>query len=225
MGTNTNQLGPVDMLLVPTTSAYPNAGGIDDLGGMSQFQFSNAVPVRFARHYFGAFFQDDWKVTPTLTLNLGLRYDFFPPYYDIDGFQGNFVQSGSGNGFTGTTGPFAGANGPVGTYYVPKKGCNVPRAPQFDALLQTSGVTLNCTNNFATGLAQKGNFAPRIGFAKRIKDNFVVRGAYGIAYGALSNIGAGGDLMYNYPFAFQFAYNAQNAYTRFDVPLLVLRFQ
>ncbi|MHB1935754.1 MAG: carboxypeptidase-like regulatory domain-containing protein [Acidobacteriaceae bacterium] len=215
---NTSQFGPVDMLLNPTAATYPNAGGISNLGGMSGFQFSNAVPVRVARHYFGAFFQDDWKVTPTLTLNLGLRYDFFPPYYDTQGFQGNFVQSGSGNGFTGTTGPFAGANGPVGTYYVPKKGCSVPRAPQFDALLTTSGVTLDCTGNFATGLAQKKNFAPRIGFAKRVKDNFVVRGAFGIAYGALSNIGAGGDLMYNYPFAFQFAYNSQNAYTPFLGP-------
>ena len=208
---NTSQFGPVDMLLTPTTATYPNAGGIDDLGGMSGYQFSNAVPVRVERHYFGAFFQDDWKVTPTLTLNLGLRYDFFPPYYDRDGFQANFVQSGSGNGFTG-------ANGPVGTYYVPKKGCNVPRAPQFDALLQTSGITLDCTDNFSTGLTQKGNFAPRIGFAKRVKDNFVVRGAFGIAYGALSNIGAGGDLMYNYPFAFQFAYQSQNAYEKFLGP-------
>jgi hypothetical protein len=218
VNSNTNQFGPVDMLLTPSAATYPNAGGIDNLGGMSGYQFSNAVPVKVERHYFGAFFQDDWKVTSTLTLNLGLRYDFFPPYYDTQGFQGNFVQSGSGDGFTGTSGPFTGANGPVGTYYVPKKGCNVPRSPEFDALLTTSGVTLNCTDNMATGLAQKGNFAPRFGFAKRIKDNFVVRGAYGIAYGALSNIGAGGDLMYNYPFAFQFAYNAQNAYTPFVGP-------
>lgn len=226
VNTNTNQFGPVDMLLTPTAATYPDAGGISDLGGMSGFQFSNAVPVRVARHYFGAFFQDDWKVTPTLTLNLGLRYDFFPPYYDIDGFQGNFVQSGSGTSPNNPTGgTFTGANGPVGTYYVPKKGCNVARAPEFDALLADQGVTLVCQDGLSTGQAQKANFAPRIGFAKRVKDNFVVRGAFGIAYGALSNIGAGGDLMYNYPFAFQFGYQSQNAYTPFlgpagEVPVL-----
>src|SRR6266850_8048107 len=43
-----------------------------------------------ARNYFG-YFQDDFTVTPTLTLNLGIRYDFTPPFYETDNKFGNLV--------------------------------------------------------------------------------------------------------------------------------------
>ena len=36
------------------------------------------VPISKIRQWrYGAYVQDDWKVTPRLTLNLGVRYDFF----------------------------------------------------------------------------------------------------------------------------------------------------
>jgi hypothetical protein len=38
---------------------------------------------RQADVYFGAFFQDDWKITPRLTINLGLRYDIYTQPIDI----------------------------------------------------------------------------------------------------------------------------------------------
>ena len=31
----------------------------------------------------GFFFQDDWKVLPNLTLNLGVRYDYSQPIFEV----------------------------------------------------------------------------------------------------------------------------------------------
>jgi hypothetical protein len=43
----------------------------------------SASPGQFVSYrYYGAYFQDDWKVTPKLTLNLGLRYDFNAPWQE-----------------------------------------------------------------------------------------------------------------------------------------------
>lgn len=197
---NTNQLGMVDLLLTPTATTVPN--GISDLGSMSNFQASNIAPNRDIRYYYGAYFQDNWKATPNLTLNLGLRWDHFTPYKEINGRQANFIQSGAGNGDTGTL-------------YIPNEGCQVPRAPAFDALLTSSNISLVCTSNKATGNAQNLNFAPRVGFAERIKDNWVLRGGYGIAYGALANIGFGPNIGNNYPFAYVNSFNSPNAYQPF----------
>lgn len=60
------------------------------------------------------------------------------------------------------------------------------------------------------GQAQTRNFAPRVGFAERLMPNLVVRGGYGIAYGALANIGYGGTLGQNYPFIYNIASPSTN---------------
>ena len=41
--------------------------------------FSNGL---FRATIFSAYFQDTWKITPKLTADLGLRYEFTPPYHD-----------------------------------------------------------------------------------------------------------------------------------------------
>jgi len=193
---NTSTNGIADLILTPAATTVPN--GIDNVGGLSSFQGTNTAPTRDLRHYLATYFQDDWKVTPTLTLNLGLRWDYFQPYEEINGRQANFIQSDGGNGSSGT-------------YYIPTKGCAVPRAASFDTLLAASNISLQCTSNLATGNAQNKNFAPRLGFAKRITPVFVIRGGYGITYGALANIGFGPTLGNNYPFVFALAYNSTDS--------------
>ena len=40
-----------------------------------------------ARWYDAAYFQDDWRITKKLTVNAGLRWEYFQPYKDVGGYQ------------------------------------------------------------------------------------------------------------------------------------------
>ncbi len=199
---STGYNGAADFLLLPSAATVPN--GISNLGGASSYGSSNYAQTKTLRYYGAAFFQDDWKATSRLTLNLGLRWDHYTPYAEVNGRQANFIADGG--------------NGPTGTYYLSQKGCDVARSSTFDQLLTSSGIALNCDASDATGNAQSLNFAPRVGFAYRATDNLVVRGGFGIAYGALDNIGFGGTLGTNYPFSYTVGFNAVNSQTPLTTP-------
>ena len=55
----------------------------------AQFQSDLAFP-HFRSWEVGGYIQDDWRATRWLTLNLGVRYDTFAPFTEVDGYISNF---------------------------------------------------------------------------------------------------------------------------------------
>lgn len=93
---------------------------------------------------FGAFFQDDWKVTPTLTLNLGLRWQLFTPIYEVGNRMTNFSE------ITGAI-ELAGKNGNSRALYNQYNG--------IANFLPRVGVAWAPTNGFARGLVFRAAFS------------------------------------------------------------------
>ncbi|MEX2262303.1 MAG: TonB-dependent receptor [Bryobacteraceae bacterium] len=134
------------------------------LGAPDRVEFTTLpVPDPQIRYgYHAGYFQDNWKVTPGLTLNLGFRYEvpvgwhmanyqyssFDPdkPNPAAGGLPGAMIFMGPGPGRTGTKRPYS--------------------------------------TDFS-------NFGPRAGFAYQLTSKTVLRGGFGIFYQTLGNGGCG----------------------------------
>ncbi len=143
----------------------------------------------FSHWYRAAYIQDDWRVTQRLTLNLGLRYDYYQPLKEVSGRFANFFMQALGPG-----------SGQATLTYTQSQR-NAYLAPGFLSLLAQNNVPVRYTGNQSIVTGQKMNFAPRIGFAYSLNDKTVVSGGFGIFYGGLENIG-GPETLQNYPFQF-----------------------
>jgi outer membrane receptor protein involved in Fe transport len=150
----------------------------DFLSGLSGVSIigSGTNSIHNRANDFSAFFQDDWKVNSRLTLNLGLRYDYFGPTTETDGHFVGFDPS------KGTTIPLA----------IPGLGLNCPATLSTCGSVVTGGFVQAGNGNLpgfpkvSNGLvdADYKNFGPRLGFAYQMTSTgkLVLRGGYGIFY-------------------------------------------
>ena len=87
---------------VSTSGIYPYADGL--LGLVQSNQLTNVHFVDQRIWMLSGFFEDDWKATPKLTFNLGLRYDFATPALNGKNQMANFDPNAGGLVFAGSGG-------------------------------------------------------------------------------------------------------------------------
>jgi hypothetical protein len=210
---SSGNLGRAQFLLTPIASTVD--GGVDFSGGSDSINASNINTTYDYKTYTALYLQDDWKATPKLTINLGIRWDYFGPIQETNGGQANFVPSA--------------LNGGTPTYLIPASGkdsrqlstgnpitgvtgsCLGVGCWGFSDLLAHDGITLEPTNKYGRGLVEnpKTNFSPRVGFAYQINPKLVVRGGFGLFYNSFENQGYGPNIGENYPFVYNFSYSPQ----------------
>ncbi|MCX6615568.1 MAG: TonB-dependent receptor, partial [Acidobacteria bacterium] len=63
-------------------------------GARSSYSFANFVVVNYRQRMNFFYFQDDFKVSPKLTLNVGARYEYATPQWEADNRLSNFDPAG-----------------------------------------------------------------------------------------------------------------------------------
>src|SRR6202012_664056 len=80
-------------LTFSTSSTVTSGNPFADLltANVAQFSQTSAQPKYYNRYKIvEPYIQDDWRVNPKLTLNIGFRLSLFGTYHDISNQSGNF---------------------------------------------------------------------------------------------------------------------------------------
>ncbi len=123
---------------------------------------------------YAVFAQDDWKVSQSLTINYGLRWEYHPGFRDKNNDVVNFdpYYSSTINGQT-----------VAGAVILPNQAAYSNINPEFVQSVAPTPLLLASQANVPEALrfSSKKDFAPRVGFAYRVggSNKTVIRGGYG----------------------------------------------
>ena len=176
-----------NMTANPQNPAPTGDGFASFLTGINNgFAIDSPVFNNQQHHSFSVYAQDDWKVTPKLTINVGVRYELFSPWSDKWGAEGNLLFNNNGTlTYDIPSGPNVNAPLPGGAaYYFQQAGIQVVRGAVNKYMIPWD----------------KLDIGPRLGFAYQVLPKTVIRASGGIFYSGEQNRGGFGLLDENPPF-------------------------
>lgn len=157
---------------------------LGDLGGQGS-RITTQNFISSFRDAYSFYAQDDWKVTQKFTFNIGLRYELTSPIGEELGRQASLDWHRN-------------INNPA--LVIPEgKDQDAPLPPNFASEFPLVDVERGVADKYLHDW-DKTNFAPRLGFAYEIMEGTVLRGAYGVFYGAEENEGGNPNRGENIPF-------------------------
>jgi hypothetical protein len=178
---------------------------LGDASSFTQLQF--LYDKHWVNNNYGLYFNDNWHVTPQMTLNIGLRYDGLPHAFERYNQFANFV---IGDYLTALGNPVTPAGLPNAGTLAPS---SLATFPGTTGSFYLNGIEEAGVNGFPRGNVKNyyDTLEPRIGFADNIFGNgkTVLRGGFGMFYERVQ-----GNDVYNAALNPPFAYqpSANNVY-------------
>jgi len=147
----------------PLNSTNPTQGGNSFASALLGLAHSGQIDtIRFIGQqwpYYAGYFQDDWRVSPKLVLNLGIRWETQLPATGLDDRWSDFSP----------TTPNPKADGRLGA-------------------LIYAGSGAGRVGSRTLGDSYFKDFGPHVGFAYNWSDKLVIRGSYALSYGAITTV-------------------------------------
>jgi hypothetical protein len=171
-------------LLLDLSGSVSGASLTFNVNRPNEQTFQPVVRIKdYHQNEWSTFFKDDWKIHPSLTLNLGVRYDFYGVPWEKNGMNASPVGGAAGLfGISGTS--FA-------DMWQPERIAGQPTQLQLVGKNSNHPDVLFYHNDW-------NNIAPAVGFSWSLpwfgKDRTVLRAGYGVNYQGAASFNAGLNL-------------------------------